>query len=487
MKLQRSYAATAIYCLMLLLLVLIGSCSNHHLVSIAITPANASVSQIGQTTQFTATGTTNDTKASPEDLTSSATWGSSTPSIATVDSSGLATATGCGNTTITAKSQGIIGQTQFTVSCTGTTGGGTPVLQSINVYPGSPTIPQVNQTTQFIALGAYLPATTSNNLSGIATWASSDIAVATVNNTGLATAVSCGTTTITAQYQGVLGQTTLTVACTTPATPVLQSITLYPSNPSIPQIGQTTQFIALALYSPASSNNVLTNVATWASSNSTIATVDSNGLATAVACGTTTITAEYQGVVGQMLLTVQCTGSQTLQSITVLPSNPSVAQIGQTSQFAAIGTLVQGGQTDLTNTAVWSSSNPQIATVNSTGLATAVSCGTTNVSAESQSIVGTTLLTVSCSAVESVELIVVMTGTVTGNPPSIISLPAGINCGTVCGALFVEGTGVTLIASPAPSSPWTNCDETSADLTTCYVTLRPIPSGGTSMTITANF
>ena len=64
-----------------------------------------------------------------------------------------------------------------------------------------------------------------------------------------------------------------------------------------------------------------------------IATISSAGLATAVACGTTTITAEYQGVVGQTQLTVQCTGNQTLQSITVLPSSPTIPQIGQTTQF----------------------------------------------------------------------------------------------------------------------------------------------------------
>src|SRR5271165_144671 len=80
------------------LFVVIG-CSNEHLVSIAVTPQNASVSQIGQTTQFQAMGTTNHSHIPPEPL-STVTWSSSTPSVATISSTGLATAVGCGTTTI---------------------------------------------------------------------------------------------------------------------------------------------------------------------------------------------------------------------------------------------------------------------------------------------------------------------------------------------------------------------------------------------------
>jgi hypothetical protein len=481
MKSHTVHLAAPLFCLGLSTLLVVASCSNKHLVSIAVTPQNASVTQIGQTTQFIATGTTNHGNVPPEALTSSVTWSSSTPSVATISSTGLATAAGCGITTITAQDSGIAGESTFTVTCS--TGGGNPILQSINLYPNTPSIPQIGQTTQFIALGAYAPASVNNDLTSIATWASSNVGIATVSSSGLATAVGCGTTTITAEYQGALGQTQLTVSCTVVQNPVLQSITLYPSNPTIPQLGQTTQFIALAVYSPPSNNNVLTNVATWASSNTTIAVVSSGGLATAVSCGSTVITAEYQGVIGQMQLTVLCTGNQTLQSIAVRPDNPTVPQIGQTTQFAALGTLVQGGQTDLTSIATWSSSNTQVATVNSGGLATALSCGTSTISAESQNIVGATLLTVSCTSVTSIELVVIKTGTVGA---SVVSAPAGINCGTICGALFNEGTGMTLTAT-SPATSWQGCDQVSTDKTTCYFTLVPDPTTPTQKTVTANF
>ena len=229
--------AAPLFCLGLSSLLVVGSCSNKHLVSIAVSPQNPSIAQIGQTTQFMAMGTTNHVNVPPEDLTSTVTWSSSTPSVATITSTGLATATGCGSTTITAQDANITGSTVLTITCTVT--GGNPALQSITIYPSSPSIPQIGQTTQFIALGAYAPATTNNDLTGVATWASSNVAIATVSNSGLATAVSCGTTTITVEYQGVLGQTQLTVSCTVLQNPVLQSITLYPTSPSIPQLGQS--------------------------------------------------------------------------------------------------------------------------------------------------------------------------------------------------------------------------------------------------------
>ncbi len=87
------------------------------LVSIAVTPANASLSP-GSTQQFTATGTYSD--GSTQILTSTATWSSSATATATISnvsgSQGLATAVAPGNTTITATSGAINGSTTLTVT-----------------------------------------------------------------------------------------------------------------------------------------------------------------------------------------------------------------------------------------------------------------------------------------------------------------------------------------------------------------------------------
>src|SRR5271157_1624270 len=74
------------------------------LVSIAVTPANPSIAA-GTQQQFTATGTYSGGRK--KDLTSSATWTSSAPSVATVSSGGLATGVAAGSTTIKATSGSI--------------------------------------------------------------------------------------------------------------------------------------------------------------------------------------------------------------------------------------------------------------------------------------------------------------------------------------------------------------------------------------------
>src|SRR5208337_1168110 len=79
-------------------------------VSIAVTPANPSIAA-GQQQPFTATGTYTD--GSHQNLTSTATWTSSAPSVATI-SGGLATALTAGNTTIQATSGSISGSTGLT-------------------------------------------------------------------------------------------------------------------------------------------------------------------------------------------------------------------------------------------------------------------------------------------------------------------------------------------------------------------------------------
>jgi uncharacterized protein YjdB len=264
----------------------------------------------------------------------------------------------------------------------------------------------------------------------------------------------------------------------------LVSITVTPPNASVSQTGQTTQFQAIGKTNhPNVPPQILTSGVTWSSSASSVATVSSTGLATAVGCGTTTISAQVGNIIGQTTFINTCTGGG-LQSITVLPSSPTIPQIGQTTQFVALGTFVGGGEIDLTSTATWSSSDTQVATVSNAGLATAVSCGTTSVSAESQNIVGSTVLTVSCTQITSIELLVVKSGSV--NNTTVSSAPEGINCGTLCGALFNEGTGITLKATPVPTS-WVGCDQVLPGGSGCFFTLRPDSPGGTQKVVTANF
>ncbi len=263
--------------------------------SIAVTPANPSIAK-GSTQQFTATGTFSDN--STQNLTNTATWVSATPSVATINSTGLATGVGVGTSTISATQGSVTGSTVLTV-----TGA---VLQSIAVTPANPSVAK-GLTQQFTATGTFSDSSTQN-LTNTVTWASATPSVATISNTGLATGAGVGTSTISATQGSVSGSTVLTVTAA-----VLESIAVTPANPSIVN-GSTQQFTATGTFSDNSTQN-LTNTATWASATHSVATINAAGLATAVGVGTSTISATVGSVSGSTVLTVTAAAPATVTAV----------------------------------------------------------------------------------------------------------------------------------------------------------------------------
>jgi Bacterial Ig-like domain (group 2) len=348
------------------------------LVSIAVTPANPTVSK-GGTQQFAATGTLSD--GTTQDLTSTATWSSSSVTVATINTAGLATAGGTGSTTIQAASAGITGNTTLTVTAA--------TLVSMAVTPANPSVPK-GGTQQFTATGTFSDGTTQN-LTSTATWSSSAVTVATINAAGLATAVTIGSTTIQAASGSISGSTTMSVTAAT-----LASIAVTPANLSIAK-GKTQQFTATGTFSDGTTQN-LTSTATWSSSAGTVATISTAGLSTAVGTGSTTIRATSGSISGSTTLTVT---AATLVSVAVTPANPSVAK-GKTQQFTATGTFSDGTTQNLTSTATWSSSAVTVATINTAGLATTTGTGSTTIQASSGSVSGSTTLTVTPATLASI-------------------------------------------------------------------------------------
>src|SRR5205814_185492 len=177
-------------------------------------------------------------------------------------------------------------------------------------------------------------------MSNSVSWSSSNTSVATVTSGGLATGGAQGGRQISASG-GVTGSTTLTVG---PAT--LASIAITPANPSIPK-GTTQQFTATGTYSDGSTVE-MTDSVSWSSSDTSVATITSGGLATSITQGSSTISASG-GVTGSTTLTV---GPATLVSIAVTPANPSIPK-GTTQQLTATGTYSDGSTQDLTGSATW--------------------------------------------------------------------------------------------------------------------------------------
>src|SRR5260370_16941513 len=98
------------------------------LTSIQVTPYSPTLS-MGQTQQFSATGTFSD--GSTQNISSSVVWGSTNSAVAGVSSSGLATASAHGTTTITATSGSVSGSSPLTLEGTLTPIHVTPLHNSI--------------------------------------------------------------------------------------------------------------------------------------------------------------------------------------------------------------------------------------------------------------------------------------------------------------------------------------------------------------------
>ena len=158
-------------------------------------------------------------------------------------------------------------------------------VKQVVISPSSTGI-VVNAQQAYTATGTD---SAGNSVSGLTfTWVSSDTNVATIGSTGVATGKAGGTTQITATSDGVTSApATLTVL------PAIGSVDIQPTSASI-RVGATQQFTATA--KDVNGNPVSGATFSWSISFSGTATIDSNGLATAVAPGTVTVRANLGGI-----------------------------------------------------------------------------------------------------------------------------------------------------------------------------------------------
>jgi hypothetical protein len=167
------------------------------LTSITVTPNTATV-PAGIPQQFTATGFYND--SSQRDLTTTASWGSSNLTVASISVTGRAATAAPGQTTISAAVGSISGTAVLTV---------TPAsLQYITVTPAGYTYVGVGSNKQYTATGTFTDGST-RPLTNSVVWSSSDAAVATIDSYGLATSTGAGPATLTATAGTISDSATL--------------------------------------------------------------------------------------------------------------------------------------------------------------------------------------------------------------------------------------------------------------------------------------
>jgi hypothetical protein len=345
-----------------------------NLVSVAVTPASASVAK-GNKQQFTATGTYTDN--STQDLSSTVTW-TATAGV-TISNAGLATGSSMGSAIVKATA----GSTNSNSAALTVTA---PVLASITVAPASIVVPK-GLTQNYTATGVYSDGTTQN-LTSTVSWTSTS--GASINSAGLATANVLGQNTITATSGSINGTADMTVAAG-----ALMSLAVSPSSVTIPK-GTTQAFTVIGTFSDATTQDMTTAVA-W--SATTGASITNAGVATGTGVGGVTITATSNTIHGNAALTV---APPALVSITVTPATVSVVR-SSNQQFTATGTYTDASTLDLTATATWSASVN--ATIASTGLAHATAVGTSNITATSGVITSNSaVMTVTLPALTSIAI-----------------------------------------------------------------------------------
>ncbi|HZI29527.1 MAG TPA: Ig-like domain-containing protein [Gemmatimonadaceae bacterium] len=220
-------------------------------------------------------------------------------------------------------------------------------------------------------------------------WASADASIADVASNGVVTGRKVGTVLIAASSRGKDAFASITVQ----PTPV-GGVRLSVSSRAM-QVGQTFQIGAETV---DASGNVLPNrPVTWLSSDGSVATVNANGVVTALAPGAAIITASSEGRSAVATITVSLVP---VVSVVVAPATSELV-VGQTTQLTA--QLKDEAGSILTGRAVtWTTNSPSVATVTSQGLVTGVGAGSATITAASEGRSATSAITVTPRPVSAV-------------------------------------------------------------------------------------
>ena len=335
---------------------------------VELAPATRVLNSIGATSSFTARVLD---PRNAEFTGVAVEWSSSDPSVAESLGNGSFRAKKPGRVTITATVPG----TALTAS------GSLSVEQTvarIEVRPTAVTLETLAGTASFSAVafdagGAQMDGQTFR-------WSSSNAAVATIDQAGLASARGVGSTVIKAEIGAISATATLDVSQKV----VLVEVT--PSSVVFNAIGEKQQLTAVA--KDGAGNIIAGKTFTWRSTSQN-ANVDQNGMVTANSRGSAQVMAEVDGVSGSASITV----NQSVGRITFNTTSLTLAGPGATAQLTA-SVRDANGNTIPGKTVTFYSQKPSVATVTSSGLVTGISAGTGAISATVDGFVGTVPVTV---------------------------------------------------------------------------------------------
>ena len=387
--------------------------------SIDLTPPTASV-RAGSTVALS---------AKPKDLAGATidvrplVWSSSNKAVATVSSSGVVTALTPGSARIAVSAFGKSATATITVTARD--------VASVVVTPAT--------ISMRVSVSAPLQAQTldaeGTALAGrVVTWASSNTSIATVSSTGSVTGISAGAATITASSEGRSGQAAVTVTL-----PPVQTVTV---SPAVDTLGVGTERQHTAVLRDASNAVLAGRALAWSSSNVAIATVSSTGNVTALAQGTTTVSATSEGRVGTATVVVL---ARLASTVTLTPGSNTLVE-GATQQLTTQITDPQGNL--LTDRPItFSSDATAVATVSSTGLITAVAPGSARITATSEGKSGTAMVQVIPVPVATVQVTPPSVSMVTGTTQTLTAIARSASGAVLNGRTVTWTSGAPSVAS----------------------------------------
>ena len=338
---------------------------------VVLAPAADTLASLGDTVRLAAEA--RDANGHAVERVRSFAWSSGDASVATVDGSGLVTAVGNGTAAIGAEAEGVSGVASLTVA---------QVVSEVVVAPAADTLASLGDTVRLAAEARDANGNAVERVRSFA-WSSGDASVATVDGSGLVTAVGNGTAAIGAEAEGVSGVASLTVA------QVVSEVVVTPAADTLVSLGDTVRLAAEARDANGHAVERVRNFA-WSSGDALVATVDGSGLVTAVGNGTAAIGAEAEGVSGSASLTV----AQVVSEVVVTPAADTLVSLMDTLRLAAEARDANGNAVERVRNFAWSSGDALVATVDGSGLVTAVGNGTAAIGAEAEGVSGSASLTV---------------------------------------------------------------------------------------------
>jgi uncharacterized repeat protein (TIGR03806 family) len=285
-------------------------------------------------------------------------WASSNTNIATVDQNGSVTAVGEGSATITVTTNDGGFEASSTVTVTAA-----PIdVTGVSVSPNAVNLVEGEQQQ----LNESVNPSNADDTS--VSWASSNTNIATVDQNGVVTAVSEGSATITVTTNdgGFEASSTVTVT----AAPIdVTGVSVSPTTVTLEE-EQTQQLTATVSPSDASDAGV-----NWSSSDANVATVDENGIVTAVNEGSATITVTTDDGGFEASSTVTVTAAPIdVTGVSVSPTTVTLEE-EQTQQLTATVSPSDASDAGVN----WSSSDANVATVDENGIVTAVNEGSATI------------------------------------------------------------------------------------------------------------